>query len=68
MFNPDRWDKQHQPIPGVWGNMMTFIAGPRNCIGHRLTILEMKIVLFTLLRGFAFEVPPSKPVLKRTCM
>jgi len=45
---------------------MTFLGGPRNCIGHRLTICEMKIVIFILFRRFAFEIPPSKPVLKRT--
>jgi cytochrome P450 len=50
----------------VWGNIMSFIGGPRNCIGHRLTILEMKIVLFAIIRAFEFDIPPSKPVMKRT--
>lgn len=45
---------------------MTFLAGPRNCIGHRLTVIEMKIVLFVLIRSFRFEIPPSKPQLKKT--
>lgn len=65
-FNPDRWDNVHANVPGVWGNLMTFIGGPRNCIGHRLTILEMKILLFILLRSFHFGIPPSRPELKRT--
>jgi len=64
-FNPDRWNKQHQQVPGVWGNIMTFISGPRNCIGHRLTLVEMKILLFILLRSFEFAIPPSKPQVKR---
>jgi cytochrome P450 len=34
-FNPERFDKESpalQRIPGVYGNLMTFIGGPRNCM------------------------------------
>lgn len=69
-FNPDRRDAgaPTKQLPGVWGGIMSFIAGPRNCIGHRLTVLEMKAVLFTLLRSFVFEQLPEPPQLKRTYM
>lgn len=69
IFNPDRFSRPDVPsaqTPGVWGNLMTFLAGPRNCIGHRLTVIEMKIVLFVLIRSFRFEIPPSQPKLKKT--
>ncbi|BEI92908.1 uncharacterized protein CcaverHIS019_0505360 [Cutaneotrichosporon cavernicola] len=69
-FNPDRRDAGFptKPLPGVWGGIMSFIGGPRNCIGHRLTVLEMKAVLFALLRSFVFEQLPEPPKLKRTYM
>lgn len=42
-FNPERW--QHVPegshsIPGVWGNMFTFLGGPKACIGYRFSLVE----------------------------
>ncbi|KAK1231562.1 hypothetical protein PQX77_005296 [Marasmius sp. AFHP31] len=42
-FKPERWEelpKGVSSIPGVWGNMMTFLGGPRACIGWRFTIVE----------------------------
>ncbi|KAJ7606317.1 cytochrome P450 [Mycena rosella] len=58
-FRPDRWD--HIPeatntIPGVWGNLLTFLAGPHNCIGFRFSLVEMKSLLFALIRAFEFEM------------
>jgi cytochrome P450 len=34
---------------------MTFIDGPRRCVGYKLAIMEMKILMFTLIRHFTFE-------------
>lgn len=34
-FNPDRFDVggfPKEPIPGVYGSLMTFLGGPRNCM------------------------------------
>jgi len=69
-FNPDRWS--HLPeaantIPGVWGNLMTFLGGVRACIGYRFALIEMKALLFTLVRSFEFDVaiPPSE-IVKRS--
>ncbi|KAF7341386.1 Cytochrome P450 [Mycena venus] len=61
-FKPERWD--HIPgsasaIPGVWANLLTFFAGPHNCIGFRFSLAEMKALLFTLVREFEFE--PAVP-------
>ncbi|CCM05372.1 uncharacterized protein FIBRA_07588 [Fibroporia radiculosa] len=63
-FKPERWDSiptDVQSIPGVWGNMLSFLGGPRSCIGYRFSIIEMKALIFTLIRGFEFElaVPAS---------
>jgi len=63
-FNPDRWASPPEvasQVPGVWGHLMTFLGGPRACIGYRFSLVEMKALLFTLLRAFEFElaVPAS---------
>lgn len=61
-FNPDRWldlPKATQAIPGVWGNQLSFIGGPRSCIGFRFAIVEMKALLFSLIRSFEFELAVS---------
>ncbi|KAJ6467803.1 cytochrome P450 [Mycena sanguinolenta] len=56
--SPERWQqipKAAQAIPGVWGNMLTFLAGPYNCIGFRFALAEQKVLLFVLIRAFEFE-------------
>ncbi|KAJ7473713.1 cytochrome P450 [Mycena galericulata] len=61
-FIPERWE--HIPeavtsVPGVWANLFTFFAGPDNCIGFRFSLLEIKVILFMLIRTFEFE--PGTP-------
>ncbi|KZT05295.1 cytochrome P450 [Laetiporus sulphureus 93-53] len=63
-LKPERWESPPditQTIPGVWGNMMSFLGGPRSCIGCRFSLVEMKALLSTLVRAFEFElaVPAS---------
>ncbi|KZT05294.1 cytochrome P450 [Laetiporus sulphureus 93-53] len=58
-FKPERWESPPdviQTIPGVWGNLMSFLGGPRSCIGYRFSLVEMKALLFTLVRAFEFEL------------
>ncbi|KAK6903229.1 hypothetical protein I203_108494 [Kwoniella mangroviensis CBS 8507] len=38
--------------PGVWPNFMTFIDGPRRCIGYKLALMEIKIMFFKLIKDF----------------
>ncbi|KAJ7257365.1 cytochrome P450 [Mycena rebaudengoi] len=62
-FKPERWE--HIPeatseIPGVCGNILSFFAGPHNCIGFRFSLVEIKTLLFTLIRAFEFE--PAVPI------
>ncbi|PCH37141.1 hypothetical protein WOLCODRAFT_83766, partial [Wolfiporia cocos MD-104 SS10] len=67
-FRPDRWEnipEAAKRIPGVWGNMMTFLGGPRACIGYRFSLVEIKALLFILIRAFEFEMAvPADRVLK----
>ncbi|KAJ7254987.1 cytochrome P450 [Mycena haematopus] len=58
-YIPERWDTPPpgaSAIPGVWGHMLTFLGGPRSCIGFRFSLVEMKALLFTLIRAFEFEL------------
>ncbi|KAJ6567804.1 cytochrome P450 [Mycena sp. CBHHK59/15] len=62
-FKPERWDNVPEAvsaIPGVWANLLTFFAGPHNCIGFRFSLAEMKALLFTLIRAFEFEAAVPK--------
>ncbi|KAJ3784687.1 cytochrome P450 [Lentinula aff. detonsa] len=69
-FKPERWEKVPEAatsVPGVWSHMMTFLGGPRACIGYRLSLIEMKALLFVLVREFEFELAvPSEEIIKKT--
>ncbi|KAM5543262.1 hypothetical protein V8D89_003136 [Ganoderma adspersum] len=58
-FKPDRWDSPPEAIsstPGVWGHLFTFSGGARACIGYRFSLIELKALIFTLIRAFEFEL------------
>ncbi|KIO34084.1 hypothetical protein M407DRAFT_16997 [Tulasnella calospora MUT 4182] len=40
---------------------MTFLAGPRACIGYRFALMEIKVLVFTIFRDIAFELPSPAP-------
>ncbi|KAF7369611.1 Cytochrome P450 [Mycena venus] len=68
-FKPERWEqlpKAVDAIPSVWGNMLTFLAGPHNCIGFRFSLAEQKALLFVLLRAFVFERAVADGEIRRT--
>jgi len=71
-FKPERWESVPEAasrIPGMWGNMLTFLGGARACIGYRFALLEMKVLLFTLVRAFEFELAvPAKDITRKTGM
>ncbi len=53
IFNPDRWDKLPEKVSNY--NYLTFLAGPRSCIGRRFAEVEMKIILAALIQRLRFE-------------
>ncbi|KAJ6566145.1 cytochrome P450 [Mycena capillaripes] len=58
-FIPERWERSppiSTSIPGLWSHMLTFLGGPRSCIGYRFSLVELKALLFTLVRGLEFEL------------
>ena len=63
-FNPERWlaaaedavnNALPQAVAGGFQHLGTFSEGPRMCIGYRLAVLEIKILLLTLIRAFCFD-------------
>ncbi|CCM04145.1 uncharacterized protein FIBRA_06307 [Fibroporia radiculosa] len=62
-FKPERWleniPETIQQVPGAWANLMTFMGGPRACIGFRFALAETKALLFSLVSAFEFEPSTS---------
>ncbi|KDQ07703.1 hypothetical protein BOTBODRAFT_38602 [Botryobasidium botryosum FD-172 SS1] len=59
-FRPERWLSPDQlPAHGEttqgWSQTLTFLQGPRMCIGFRLVILELKVVLSSLIKTFVLH-------------
>ncbi|KZT10926.1 cytochrome P450 [Laetiporus sulphureus 93-53] len=59
----------------IWGDdalefndLMTFLGGPRGCIGYRFAIIEIKALILTLVRAFEFKlaIPADEVVVKST--
>lgn len=53
VFDPDRWD--NLPSTYTTNAFMTFLQGPRGCVGRKFAETEMKILLCCLLSLFDFE-------------
>ncbi|ESK85957.1 cytochrome p450 [Moniliophthora roreri MCA 2997] len=69
-FKPDRWDDLPSTVaasnvPGVWSHMLTFLGGARSCIGWRFSLVEMKCLVFVLVRAFEFELGVHKDEMGR---
>ncbi|KAI0640505.1 cytochrome P450 [Trametes meyenii] len=74
-FKPERWE--HPPeaassIPGVWSHLLTFLGGAHACIGYRFSLVEMKALLFVLVRAFEYklavpaeEIVPHQMIVQR---
>ncbi|KAG9094931.1 hypothetical protein FS749_011509 [Ceratobasidium sp. UAMH 11750] len=61
-FKPERWDnlpEAAKDMPGVWGHLMTFIHGNRSCIGYRFALIEMKALMYSLIRAIEFDIDPN---------
>ncbi|KAG9030882.1 hypothetical protein FRB95_003445 [Tulasnella sp. JGI-2019a] len=67
-FRPERFDKLPEAvsgIPSLFGNLLTFSAGPKGCIGWRMAVIEMQALLFTLIRTFEFGIDPGLEITSR---
>ncbi|KAI0768260.1 cytochrome P450 [Trametes elegans] len=71
-FKPERWanpPERVSSVPGVWAHLLSFLGGPRACIGYRFSLVEMKALLFVLIRAFEFELAvPPEDIMKKTAV
>ncbi|KAG1864029.1 cytochrome P450 [Suillus tomentosus] len=68
-FKPDRWlteDGISGKAKEVQGHrhLLTFVDGPRTCLGKDFAIMELKTVLSVLVKNFVFEMQdgPDTPI------
>ncbi|PCH40546.1 cytochrome P450 [Wolfiporia cocos MD-104 SS10] len=67
-WNPQRWlsplpkEILEARIPGVYSNMLTFLGGPKACIGFKFAEMGIKVTLAVLLSHFAFAPIKSRIV------
>ncbi|GAA6000333.1 hypothetical protein JCM10207_007966 [Rhodosporidiobolus poonsookiae] len=57
-FRPERWlddDNKIESKVGVWSGLMSFVHGPRACIGYKFAIYELKAVISVLIDDFDFR-------------
>ncbi|XP_061390044.1 cytochrome P450 3A18-like [Musca vetustissima] len=57
-FNPERFSVENRGKIEI-GTYLPFGLGPRNCIGNRFALLEVKAFLYYLLRDYRLEVSPK---------
>lgn len=60
-FDPERFNEinRAQISPGSY---LPFGTGPRNCIGSRLALMEIKAILYYMLQKLSFERSPATQV------
>jgi len=67
-FRPERFidaESDDRGSNSLSYRFVPFIYGPRQCLGHRMAIVEMRAVLATLLRRFQFDLDPAGPAFYR---
>lgn len=69
-FRPERWlEKLPDNLMDhtkkgftAWGHQLTFLGGPRTCIGYRMAVAEIKVALAILVSSFQFDPSPKGTV------
>ena len=66
LFKPERmYQLDQEPSPYKF---VAFQAGPRMCLGKRMAILEMKVILVKLLKTFKFNIVPNQDIKYRSAL
>ncbi|ETN64345.1 cytochrome P450 9b2 [Anopheles darlingi] len=60
-FDPERFSEEnkHKINPSAY---LPFGIGPRNCIGSRFALMEVKAIIYYMLLAFSFERTPNTQV------
>ncbi|KAJ6557041.1 cytochrome P450 [Mycena vulgaris] len=65
-FKPQRWLEgspyKGETSVGPYANLLSFLGGPRTCLGWRFAILEMQVFICELVGKFSFTLPKDDPV------
>ncbi|OAX35974.1 cytochrome P450 [Rhizopogon vinicolor AM-OR11-026] len=70
VFNPERWlnsalkEKKATSV-GVYSNLMTFLGGPRACIGWRFAVIEIQAFLTEVVGKFEFALTDKSELVRR---
>lgn len=62
-FKPERWLEDSAPrAKEIKGHrhLLTFVNGPRTCLGKTFALTEFKAALFVIVKNFAFEFPGGR--------
>ncbi|KAF7338903.1 Cytochrome P450 [Mycena sanguinolenta] len=65
-FIPERWlaggsNPPSEDLPhGPWGNVSNFVDGPRHCIGWRLAVQEIKLIVGMMVKNFELKDTGAK--------
>ncbi|KAJ7847403.1 cytochrome P450, partial [Mycena leptocephala] len=64
-FNPSRWldgTPYKGEALGPYANLMSFLGGPRTCLGWRFAVLEMQVFFCELIGKFSFALAEDDSV------
>ncbi|KAJ7362513.1 cytochrome P450 [Mycena albidolilacea] len=67
-FNPFRWldgTEFRKEAVGPYANLLSFLGGPRTCLGWRFAIVEMQVILSHLVAKFSFAQVEGESILPR---
>ncbi|KAJ1096447.1 hypothetical protein NDU88_001589 [Pleurodeles waltl] len=60
-FKPDRFSKENKDTQEPY-TFLPFGSGPRNCIGMRFALLNVKVGIASLLQNFSFHTCKETPI------
>lgn len=61
VFNPDRWETQKMKNLNPF-SFTPFSAGPRNCIGQSMALIETKLIITNIIRKFVVHPVLDKKI------